>query len=447
MEGAVPGSGQKKIPSDRTEAKFTDYKPALGPGSAAAEANRCLYCHDAPCVEACPTRIDIPEFIRKIATGNLRGSARTIFRANILGMSCARVCPVEVLCEGDCVFHEMDAPPIPIGRLQRHATDEAYERGWRFFEAQPDTGRSVGLVGGGPASLAAAHALRRMGHACTIYEQRQVLGGLNTWGVAPYKLRADRAAEETEWILAIGGVKVELGVTVGGDELPWQELVARHDALLLGFGLGDDRWIELPGADLPGVEGAVDTIEQLKLSKIHLDEVRRVVVVGGGNTAVDVVRQALGLGIEQVTMLYRGPEERMSGYRHEWDAARVAGARAMWQTLPEAFEGDGQLERVRCVKLDERSLPVPGSEFELQADMALMAIGQSPMEELARGLPGIQVDSGRVVVDDDCATGRPGVFAAGDCANGGKEVVNAVAEADVAARAIHAYLTRGGDDA
>ncbi len=441
-------SSGKKIPAHRTETSFSDFKPPLSPGRATTEANRCLYCHDAPCVEACPTSIDIPEFIRKIGTGNLRGAARTILKANIFGMSCSRVCPVEVLCVADCVFNKMDAPPVPIGKLQRRATDKALDAGWRFFSAGPDSGRSVGLVGGGPASLAAAHSLRRMGHACTIYDRRQVLGGLNTWGVAPYKLRADRAAQEVDWIMAIGGIETELGVAVGSDDLPWDELIQRHDALFLGFGLGEDRWLQLPGADLPGVAGAVDYIEQLKLGTVPIEGVKHAVVVGGGNTAVDVVREVLGLGVPEVTMVYRREEAQMSGYLHEWEVAKVAGAKVIWRALPEAFEGTSRLERVRCVQLDEQSRPRAESEVYLDADLALVAIGQSPLVELAQGLSGVQVEGGRVLVDHSGSTTRPGVFAGGDCVNGGKEVVNAVAEGDLAAQGIDAYLSReGGTDA
>jgi glutamate synthase (NADPH/NADH) small chain len=433
-----------RIPEQRSETRFDDYKRALSDTQAVAEANRCLYCNDAPCIAACPTSIDIPEFIRKIATGNLKGSARTIFSSNIMGMSCARVCPVEVLCAGACVYNELHSPAIQIGKLQRYATDAALARGWRFFEAGPDTGKSVGLIGGGPSSLSAAHALRRLGHGCTIYEQRNLLGGLNTWGVAPYKLRADRALEEVEWLLGIGGIEVKTGGAVGAD-ISWEQLEQRHDALFLGMGIGQDQWLRLPGADLPGVEGAVAFIERIKTGEVPVDSIGRALIIGGGNTAVDSVREALGLGVPEVVMVYRRTEKEMSGYQHEWAVAKVAGAKVEWRSVPVAFEGDGKVERVRCVRLDEGRNPIPGSDFVLQADLVLMAIGQSKIFELLKDIEGIQIEGGRIVVDEEGRTGRPGLFAGGDCTNGGKEVVNAVAEGAAAARGIDRFLSEVHD--
>jgi dihydropyrimidine dehydrogenase (NAD+) subunit PreT len=426
--------------SSRAESVFTDYKAAYTPQQALVEANRCLYCSDAPCIKACPTGIEIPEFIRKIATGNMKGSARTIFDSNILGMSCARVCPVEVLCVGDCVYNEMGVPPIQIGKLQRFATDNAFEQGWRFFEAGAQSGKSVGLLGAGPASLAAAHELRRHGHACTIYDKRPVVGGLNTTGVAPYKMKAERSEEEVEWVLGIGGIEVRTGVEIGRD-LTWGELLESHDALFLGVGLGPDTLLAVPGAELPGIHGAVETIERLKLGALDLSGVARAVVVGGGNTAIDAVRELRGLGVPEVTMLYRGTEAKMSGYAHEWSAAKQEGVLACWQALPVAFEGEGRVQRIRCVRLDDAKQPIPGSEHDVPADLVLLAIGQGKLAELLSGLPGVAFEHGRVVVDAQQATGNPRVFAGGDCANGGKEVVNAVAEGKRAALAIHAYVT------
>jgi len=429
-----------KLPETRAESVFADFKPAYDTAHALAEANRCLYCLDAPCIGACPTSINIPEFIRKIATGNTRGSARTIFDSNILGMSCARVCPVEVLCVGDCVYNRMDQPPIQIGKLQRYATDMAFEEGWQFYEAGPDTGKKVALIGAGPASLACAHRLRRYGHACTIFEKRDVIGGLNAFGVAPYKMKADRAVEEAEWVLGIGGIEVKTGVEVGID-VSFSTLEHDYDAVFVGIGLGPDNHLGVPGEELEGVYGAVDFIEAIKLEPAAFDGVSRVAVIGGGNTAIDCVREALGLDLGEVTMVYRGTEAKMSGYAHEWKAAKVEGARALWQRNPLAYEGaDGRVTGVRLAVLDENKQVIEGQEELIEADLVLVAVGQSRLLDLLK-LDGVKMDHRRVLTDAGGFTGRPGVYAGGDLANGAKEVVNAVAEGRDAAVAIHAYLT------
>lgn len=432
-----------ELPAKRSESVFEDFKDPYTPSQAMAEANRCLYCQDPPCVKACPTSIDIPTFIRKIATENVRGSAKTIFESNVLGMSCARVCPVEVLCVGDCVYNEMESPPIQIGKLQRYATDIAFEAGWKFFEAGAPTGKKVALVGGGPASIACAHELRRLGHACTIFEKGSVLGGLDTTGVAPYKMRADRAVEEAAWVLAIGGIEIKSNVTVGKD-VSFEQLEKDYDAVFLGLGLGADSQLGVPGEDLPGVEGAVAFIEKMKLGTVDLAGVSRAVVVGGGNTAIDAVRELVGLGIPSVTMVYRGTREHMSGYQHENDAAAVEGVRYAWQTQPVAFEGGKRVEKLRCVKLDANKKTVAGSEHDVPADLVLLAIGQAKLGEMVGHLSGVKLDKGRLVVDADGFTGRAKFWSGGDCANGGKEVVNAAAEGKRAARAIDRSLSGKG---
>ncbi len=423
----------------RSETIFEDFKDPYTPAQAAFEANRCLYCEDPPCVKACPTSIDIPTFIRKIATENLRGSAKTIFESNVLGMSCARVCPVEVLCVGDCVFNELEMPPIQIGKLQRYATDAAFEAKWKFFEAGAPTGKKVALVGGGPASLACAHELRRLGHACTIFEKGDVLGGLDTTGVAPYKMRADRAVEEAEWVLGIGGVEIKSHVSVGKD-ITFEQLEKDFDAVFLGLGLGADSRLGVPGEDLEGIEGAVAFIERMKLGKVDLTGVERAVVVGGGNTAIDAVRELVGLGIARVTMVYRGSRALMSGYVHENDAAMMEGVHYAWQTQPIGFSGTGKVAAIRCALLDDDKRVLSGSEHVIDADLVLLAIGQAKLGDLVGHLSGVKLDKGRIVVDADGFTGRPKVWSGGDCANGGKEVVNAAAEGKRAARAIDRSL-------
>ncbi|MFZ5478591.1 MAG: FAD-dependent oxidoreductase [Myxococcota bacterium] len=419
-----------KLPANRSETAFPDGKAPYDTKQAVAEASRCLYCYDAPCQRACPTSIDIPEFIRRIATGNERASAKTIFDSNILGASCARVCPVEVLCVGDCVHNAAGVPPIQIGRLQRYATETAVANGWRFFEAGPSSGRKVALVGAGPASLAAAHELRRQGHAVTIYERAPLPGGLNVTGVAPYKIPAHEALAELEWVLGIGGVEVVTGVEVGKD-VALADLEKTHDAVFVGIGLGPDRM--LPGHVPTGVYGAVAWIERMKLGRVDLAGVVHAVVVGGGNTAIDCVRELVGLGVPCVTMAYRGTEAKMSGYKHEWDAAKKQGARAAWEATPVGYVGE---DRVRAVRLRAPN----GAEWDEPAELVLVAIGQSKLGGALVDL-GIETDNGVIRVDADGATTRRGWYAGGDCSNGGKEVVNAVAEGKRAAIAIDRYLS------
>ena len=429
------------LPSDRSEEVFEDFKKSYSPTQAVVEANRCLYCYDAPCITACPTSIDIPTFIRRIANENVKGAAREIFEANILGMSCARVCPVEVLCVGACVYNHTDIPPIQIGKLQRHATDTAFDAGWQYFEAGEDTGKSVALIGGGPASLAAAHRLRRFGHAVTIFERDEYLGGLNTTGVAPYKMKADRSITEVNWLLEIGGIEVRTGVNIPQD-VSWESIRSEFDAIFLGFGLGRDRYMEIDNADSTGIFGAVDYIARLKVGMVSIDNVQNAVVIGGGNTAIDAVRELAGLGIPSVTMLYRGDESRMSGYQHEWIEAKKEDVKGQWRSQPVSYlETDGAVSGIRCVQMDASKQPIEGSEFDVPADLVLLAIGQDKQHDLVQSLPGIVIDWGKVVVDEDRATGCAGVYAGGDCINGGKEVVNAVDDGQKAAQAIHDYLT------
>jgi glutamate synthase (NADPH/NADH) small chain len=434
------------LPAHRSETAFEDFKLPLMRDGAVAEANRCLFCSDAPCINACPTHIDIPQFIRKIATDNVHGSAKTIFESNILGMSCARVCPVETLCVGACVYNDLEQPPIAIGKLQRYATDRAYAEGWRFFQAGPDSGKRVALIGAGPASLAAAHELRRHGHACTIFEKRATVGGLNTSGVAPYKMKADRGMSEVDWVLAIGGIEVKTGVDVGG-AVSLASLERDFDAVFVGVGLGTDSALGVPGENLPGVHGAVAWIEAMKLGAVDMRSVKHAVVIGGGNTAIDAVREVRGLGVPSVTMLYRGTREGMSGYAHEWSAAIDEGVLAEWQAVATAIEGSGRVQRVHCVRVDAAKKPIAGSDFTLQADLVLLAIGQSKLGAMLGSLQGITVDKGVIKVDAHGFTGRAKWYAGGDCTNGGKEVVNAAAEGKAAAIAIHAALTKGASHA
>jgi len=437
----------RPVPSPTTSLARTHLWDAAGPWTldqALAEARRCLYCPEAPCTAACPTRIDVPAFIRKILTRSWRASARTILGQNALGFSCARVCPVEVLCEGACVLPGMGLPPVRVGWLQQVATERALDAGWHLVGKGPPSGRRVALIGAGPASLACAHELARLGHACTIFERDDLPGGLASHAAAPYKLTTGQALAEVAYVLGIGSIELKTGTLVGRD-VAWSELDSSFDAVFLGIGLGADRLLPgLPGASLPGVEGALAFIDRMKAGAADLSGVLDAVVVGGGATAVDLVRELLGLGVPRVTLLYRRDRGSMKGYAHEWDRAVQAGARAEWRAAPVAFEGGAALAAVRCSRLGPDLVPLGGSDFTIPAHRCFLAVGRERIDDSIEAVPGLTFRDGRLVVDDVGFTGCPGWFAGGDCTSGGREVVHAVASGRDAARAIHAHLTALG---
>jgi dihydropyrimidine dehydrogenase (NAD+) subunit PreT len=436
-----------ELPPGRAEEGFEDKKPLYTPAEAVAEANRCLYCSDAPCIKACPTAINIPEFIRKIGTGNLKGAARTILSANILGQSCAQACPVEVLCAGSCVYTGWGREPIAIGRLQRYAVETTLARSPSLFQAKPPTGKRIALVGSGPASIAAAGLLALEGHTCILYERKAIPGGLNSLGIAPYKLKGPEALRELEWILSLGRIELRTGVEVveqvkGPGQVAASELLASHDAVFLGLGLGADSRLGIPGEEGEGVHGATHLIERIKVEPgLKLDGVRRAIVVGGGNTALDIAHELALLGVE-VAMVYRRSEKEMGGYVHELEGARLDGVRLVENRQPvEIVREDGKVVAVR-VAATRDGKPVPGTEEALPADLVALAIGQERATGVARAFPGVELDSrGRVKVDAAThRTGNPKVWSGGDCVNGGKEVVNAAAEAKLAVRDMQRHL-------
>lgn len=435
------------LPDGRLEEALKDKKPLYTRGEALTEANRCIYCVDAPCVKACPTGIDIPTFIHKIATDNVRGAARTIFEDNLLGYSCARVCPVEVLCVGDCVYNGWGREPIQIGRLQRYATETALARDPALLSRtrKPKSGRRVALVGAGPASLAAAGHLALDGHHAVIFERKSIPGGLNALGIAPYKLQADDALDEIAFIEALGDVEIRTGTSVVAGEPKAGEvgvgsLLADYDAVFLGLGLGADNFLGVPGEDGPGVYGATALIERIKVDpSLSLAGLSRVAIVGGGNTAIDVARELALLGVPDVFMVYRKGAAAMPGYAHEMDGARREGVRLVEHRQPTEVVRDGE----RVVGLRVARTNGEGDEV-LTCDAVVLAIGQARLTALAAAFEGVKLDErGRVLVDDDCRTGNPKVFAGGDCVNGGKEVVNAAQHGKLAARAMGRMFGRG----
>jgi dihydropyrimidine dehydrogenase (NAD+) subunit PreT len=422
-------------------------KPALSLDEALGEANRCLACYDAPCTRACPTHIDVPRFIKRIATGNPLGAARTILEANILGASCARVCPTEVLCEGACVLNDQHRP-ITIGQLQRFATDIAMERGVPPLQAGPPRPGSVGIIGAGPAGLACAAELLQQGYEAVIYEAAPEGGGLNTYGVAQYKMTPGASLDEVRW-LEQAGVTIRRGVRVGAD-LPVAELEGRHDAVFIGVGMGAIPPLGLPGEELPGVFDALDLIEDLKLGREPkgLSSLGRslaglrVVVIGGGNTSIDVTTQAARAGAAEVVLLYRRGQAEMPAYVHEVELSIEHGVHLLCHTGPLAIVGDGRVEGLEVQRLERigegtaaRLEPVEGTRRVLPCDVVVRATGQGGLALLEQ-LPGVSHKRGVVQVDEHGRTSNPRYFAGGDCTSGGKEVVNAVAEGKRAAQGI-----------
>ncbi len=434
-------------------ANFADAHPPLSSAQAVVEANRCYFCYDAPCVEACPTGIDIPSFIRKIATGNLRGSAQTILEANILGGSCARVCPTEELCERACVHTAQESKPIQIGALQRHATDWLMERDIAPFERAAPTGRRIAVVGTGPAGLACAHGLARHGHDVTIFETRPKPGGLNEYGIAAYKVADDYAQREIGFILAIGGITIEHGMALGRD-ITLDELRRDFDAVFLGLGQAGVKSLGIADETVAGVRDAIDFIAELRQApKQHVGVGRRVVVIGGGNTAIDAATQARRLGAEDVTIVYRRGPQHMTATDEEQAWAQTNNVRIRHWATPTRLiaEPHPQTDHATVVgvefartMIDATGQLVPtGDSFVLLADMVLKAIGQS---FVADGLgPGLPVDvpelrDGRIVVDAERRTSLPRVYAGGDCVPGADLTVVAVQDGKLAAAAIHRQL-------
>ncbi|MBB6251823.1 NAD(P)-dependent oxidoreductase [Nitrospirillum iridis] len=409
---------------------------------AMAESSRCLYCYEAACVTACPTAIDIPGFIRKIGTGNVKGAARTILDANIMGGTCARACPTEVLCEQACVRNKAESEPVRIGRLQRYATDALFTAGVQPFARQAPTGKRVAVVGGGPAGLACAHRLAMLGHEVTVFEARAKAGGLNEYGLAAYKMVDDFAQREVDFILSLGGITVKTGVALGRD-VTLTELRQDFDAVFLGLGLAGTNTLGVEGEDLAGVVAAVDVIAALRQKTAPPVELagRRVVVIGGGNTAIDAAIQSLCAGAADVVLAYRRGSAQMGATGHEQDLARTQGVVLRTWLAPRAIEGMGgavtAVEFERMVMEGGRLIGT-GERVTEPCDVVLKAVGQ---KLVAGGLDGLALAGGRIQVDGHLATSLPGVYAGGDCIKSGEDLtVQSVADGKAAAFAIDAYL-------
>jgi len=415
-----------RLNKDEIEDNFCDLHPPLTRSEALIEADRCYFCYDAPCTTACPTGIDIPSFIQKIRSDNLRGSAHTILKENIMGGMCARVCPTEILCEEACVRNTHEEKPVEIGLLQRHSTDPIFENNVQLFDRAPSSGKKIAVVGGGPAGLSCAHRLATLGHDVVVFNRDEKPGGLNEYGIAAYKTVDEFAATEVDYILSIGGIELRNATTLGID-FELDELRADYDAVFLGVGLGLSNKLGIAGEDLEGVENAIEYIADLRQAddKTELPVGRNVVVIGGGMTAIDVAVQSKRLGAEQVHLVYRRGPEQMGASVFEQALAQTSGVMIHHWASPDRIVGDDYVTGVNFNVADSNA------GMHLNADVVFKAIGQKMNGD---GVDSLDVESGRFVVDDGMKTTLDGVWAGGDCVVGGDDLtVSAVQHGKIAA--------------
>ena len=440
---------KNRLSPEEYQQNFSDVHPPFETLNAAlVEANRCLFCYDAPCTKSCPTSIDVPKFIKQITTDNIKGSAHTILSSNIMGAGCSRVCPVEKLCEGACVYTLMEEKPITIARLQRFSTDAAIKNNWQLFERKPSNGKKVAIVGAGPAGLSCAHILSRQGVEVTIFEKENKGGGLMTYGIAAYKVTPQFCDDEVNFITAVGGITIKYQKELGKD-ISLEELQKNYDAVYLAIGVGMARQLDIPGENTPGVEDAISFIYTLRnngFSSVAVGD--NVAVIGLGMTAIDAATQAKRLGANKVTILYRRTENEKPCTQVELELALLDGCEVIWLAAPkEVITENGKVKALLCSKMQlgapdasgRRSPVDTGETFTLEVDMIIKAAGQMPFENLINQY-GISNSKGKITLDENCATNIKGVFAGGDAVNGGKEVVDAVQAGKDGAKAILKYI-------
>ena len=434
-----PAYAAGRLPENAIKNNFQDLHAPLNDHEALVAADRCYFCYDAPCVEACPSDIDIPLFIRQISTGTPEAAARTIFDQNILGGMCARVCPVETLCEKSCVRNDAEHKPVDIGRLQRYATDRLIEQGTHPFVRAAETGKKVAIVGAGPAGLSAAHRLASKGHQVEIFDARPKGGGLNEYGIAAYKAADNYAQKELDWLLKIGGISLNYGKRLG-QTLQLADLRRDYDAVFLSIGLGGVNAIKMAGEAREGIENAVDWISKLRQSanKTDVPVGKNVVVIGGGMTAVDAAVQAKLLGAENVTIAYRRDKSAMGASNYEQELATSKGVHILYNAMPKSVSSNSiTLARTRT---NDGKLVETDEAITLSADQILQAVGQT----LSEAPDILAIEAGKISVSGPGRTSVGGIWAGGDCASGGEDLtVTAVAEGREAAEDIHASLSNG----
>ncbi|MFM2377137.1 MAG: hypothetical protein RLZZ165_2234 [Bacteroidota bacterium] len=437
--------GEYSRPSTEAEFEqnFAPLKPRMNATEASHESARCLFCYDAPCIAACPTGIDIPLFIRQINARDLDGAAKTIYDRNYFGHACGKVCPTKVLCEGACVYNHQQVKPLEIGRLQAYATSRAIADGKRLHDLAPANGKRVAIVGAGPSGIACACELRRLGYAVEVFEAKAVPAGLTLSGVAPYKITDSEVLDEMAYLQAQYGYAVHYQSPIATAEA-FGRLEAEFDAVFLGIGLGRTRRVGMEGEALQGVTGATEFIEQLRSLRAGVRIPDRVVVVGGGNTAMDAANESARLGAREVTLAYRRPRHDMGAYDFEYGLAKGAGVRGLFSVQPLAILGAARVEGVRFIRtmvVDEEVREVEGSEFVVPCDMVILATGQEKQRNILSLIKGLEFDAGgKVKVNADGQCTHPRYFAGGDAVSGGAEVVNAAAEGKAAAIGIHKVL-------
>tara|TARA_B100000795_G_scaffold269941_1_gene261247 strand:+ start:2893 stop:4215 length:1323 start_codon:yes stop_codon:yes gene_type:complete len=433
----------------KTEAEFeNNFKqknPLMNDTEAYYEASRCLFCYDAPCIQACPTSIDIPLFIKQIHTDNITGASKTIFESNWLGNACGIVCPTGVLCEGACVYNHQDVPPIKIGRLQNYATNKTIDAGKIIFKVGESNGKKIAIIGAGPAGIACACEARTLGYEVDLFEAKEKPSGLTVYGIAPYKITNEEVLKEVEYLQNQLDFNIKYKATINS-KAALKSLEDDYDAIFIGVGLGKTRNLELEGEEKENVIGAVEFVEELRMKHHKLAVPKKVVILGGGNTAMDAASEAARMGAKKTVLAYRNSKEKMGAYRFEYDLAISAGVDSLFNVTPIAITGNGKVEGVKFAKtemVDGKLKTNMNNTFIVRCDMVIKATGQAKQGHLYGLIDDLEIDTKkRIKTNDEFQTSNPMYFAGGDAINGGAEVVNAAYDGKMAAQGIHNWLNK-----